>query len=194
MLQVATCNWKRFNTEEGRDMRKEATWMPSLLGSQEETAQPVSGGGPNAEWITRCLWNKIDLLHIADCFLANLWLHAHGWKGQGPLTRMRAMVPPFVSPWSQTVVCKLFFFLHHLSWWILTAAEASCSHDMLVAYFWQALSHSQSCLWPFQLTACSKAHPSFRIKRTQMPVGMDLPRSSQNLWVKCIFMIFIISC
>lgn len=30
-------------------MRKEATWIPSMLGSQEATAQPVSGGGPNAE-------------------------------------------------------------------------------------------------------------------------------------------------
>lgn len=190
MPQVDTYNWRRFYTEEGRDMRKEATWMPSMLGSQEETAQPDSGGGPNAEWIMLCLWNKIDSLHLVDCFLANLWLHAHGWKGQGPLTRKKAMAPPFVYPWSQTVACKLF----SPSWWILTAAEASCSHDMLVAYFWQALSHSQSCLWPFQLTACSKAHPSSRIERTQMPVGMDLPRSSQNLWVKCIFLIFIISC
>lgn len=109
MPQVDTYNWRRFYTEEGRDMRKEATWMPSMLGSQEETAQPDCGGGPNAEWIILCLWNKIDLLHLAYCFLANLWLHAHGWKGQGPLPRMQAMAPPFVSPWSQTVACKLFF-------------------------------------------------------------------------------------
>lgn len=98
----------------------------------------------------------------------------------------------FYIPWSQTVACKRS--LHHLFWWILTAAEASCSHNMPVAHSWQALPHSQSCLWPFQLTACSKAHPSFRIKRTQMLVGMNLPGSSQNLWVKCIFMIFIILC
>lgn len=35
--------------EGGRGMRKEATWMPSTLGSQGETAQPVSGGDPNAK-------------------------------------------------------------------------------------------------------------------------------------------------
>lgn len=154
--------------------------MPSQAGSQGETAESASGGRPNAGWIILCLWSKMDSLHIASYFLANLWLSFRGWEGQAPVTGMRAMPLPSISPPSQTVACKLSL-LRHLFWWILTAAKVSCSHNMLVADSWQALSHSPALFMAFPADCMFWSSPEFQNQK-----NADA-RSYESSWVKSKF-------